>query len=147
MARVDHSKTGRGGFTLIEVLVVVVIIGLLAAIIVPSVIGRIDEAKVVRAKSDVQALSTAVKLFKKDTGRYPRQDEGLKALIEKPGDVEDWKGYLEGRRAVPKDPWGKEYQYFLAEGGFPPFEIVSYGADGKPGGEDDAADITSADLG
>ncbi|MFO7892089.1 MAG: type II secretion system major pseudopilin GspG [Longimicrobiales bacterium] len=135
----------RTAFTLVEVLVVVVIIGLLAAAIVPSVVGRIDEAKVVRARADVRSLATAVRLFKKDTGRYPTQQEGLGALLEAPPDVEGWRGYLEGRRTVPRDPWGNEYHYFLT-GGVPPFEIVCYGADGRPDGEGDAADISSAEL-
>lgn len=129
-----------------EILVVVVIIGLLAAIIVPNVIGRIDEAKVVRAKADVKSLATAVKLFKKDTGRYPTQREGLEALVEEPPDVDGWRGYVEGVDSVPRDPWGNEYRYFVSDG-VPAFEIVSYGADGKPGGERDDADISSAELG
>jgi len=136
----------RAGFTLVEIMVVVVILGLLAAAIVPSVIGRIAEAKVVRAKSDIRALDTAVKLFKKDTGRYPLPHEGLKALIEQPEGEDNWKGYLEGRRHVPKDPWGREYQYFVYEGNVPPYEIVCYGADGVPGGEEEDADLSSANL-
>ncbi len=144
--RCTAGHSARAGFTLIEILVVVVIIALLAAAIVPSVLGRIDEAKVVRARSDVRSLDTAVKLFKADTGRYPRQEEGLGGLIREPAGVENWKGYLEGRQGVPKDPWGNEYQYFRNEGGVPPYEIVCYGADGEPGGEDENADISSADV-
>ncbi len=142
----NADRRRRRAFTLVEVLVVVVIIGLLAATILPSVIGRIDEAKVVRAKADLRSLDTAVKLFKKDTGRYPTPDEGLRALIEQPEDVSKWRGYLEGRRSVPKDPWDNEYQYFRRSGPGPAFEIVTYGADGKPGGEEDNADISTAQL-
>jgi general secretion pathway protein G len=141
-----QAGRGRSGFTLVEILVVVVIIGLLAAAIVPSVIGRVDEAKVVRARSDVRAIWTAVELFRQDTGRYPTPEEGLRALVEQPADVKNWKGYIEGRKSVPKDPWGREYQGFRNEGGIPPYEVVSYGADGKPGGEGYDADVSSAHL-
>ena len=142
-----RCRRRRGGFTLVEILVVVVIIGLLAAVIVPSVIGRIGEAKVVRARADLQSLDTALKLFKKDTGRYPTQEEGLQALLQKPQDVQVWTGYLEGRRQVPKDPWGNPYAYFVTAGGTPPYEIITYGADGKPGGEGEDADISTATMG
>ncbi len=135
------------GFTLIEVMVVVLIIGLLAAAVVPSVIGRVDEARLVRARSDVRALDTAVKLFKADVGRYPTQDEGLAALIEEPASAEGWAGpYLDGYAEVPRDPWHNAYHYFRNVGGSPPCEIVCYGADGKPGGSDDDADMSSAAL-
>lgn len=129
-----------------EVLVVVVILGLLAAVVVPNMVGRIDEAKRVRAKADIRSLSTAVKLFKRDTGRWPTPEEGLKALVEKPDDVTDWKGYLEGAGEVPTDPWGNPYRYFRRQDESHPFEIVSYGQDGEPGGENENADISSLDL-
>jgi len=132
----------QAGFTLIEVLVVVVILGLLAALIVPRIMDRPDEARVVAAKSDISAILSALKLYRLDNGTYPTTEQGLQALVKKPttGDVPpNWKqgGYLE---RLPKDPWGTDYQY-LSPGVYGEIDIFSYGADRKPGGEGYAADI------
>jgi general secretion pathway protein G len=133
----------RGAFTLIEVLVVVIILGVLAAIVMPSVVGHVDEARAVRAQADLRHLDTAVRLFRKDVGRYPTQTEGLDALAQAPPDVENWRGYLESGAELPRDPWGNQYRYFADPGGPEPFEIVCYGADGEPGGEGYSADLSS----
>jgi general secretion pathway protein G len=134
--------TRHGGFTLIEILVVVVILGLLAALIVPRIMDRPDEARVVAAKSDIAAIVSALKLYRLDNGSYPTTEQGLQALVKKPtaGDVPpNWKpgGYLE---RLPKDPWGSDYQ-FLSPGVYGEIDVFSYGADRKPGGEGFALDI------
>jgi general secretion pathway protein G len=130
------------GFTLIEIMVVVVILGLLATLVLPRVIGRQEEAFVVKAQADINALSAALKLYKLDNFTYPSTDQGLEALIRKPeGDPtpKHWKegGYIE---RLPKDPWGNPYQY-LYPGEKREFDLWSFGADGQAGGEGGAADI------
>lgn len=132
------------GFTLIEIMVVVVIIGLLATLVLPRVLGRQEQAQIEKARADIQALSSALKLYKLDNFNYPSTQQGLDALTRKPaGDppAKNWKkgGYIE---RLPSDPWGNEYQY-LSPGQHGEFDLWSYGADGKPGGEDAAADITN----
>ena len=133
---------GARGFTLIEVLVVVVILAILAAIVVPRVIGRTDDAMIAKAKADVQGLSTALNLYKLDNFTYPSTDQGLDALVRKPGgspEAANWRsgGYIE---RLPKDPWNRDYQY-VAPGSHGDFEVYSLGKDGQSGGEGIAADI------
>lgn len=135
------------GFTLIEIMVVVVIIGLLATLILPRVIGRQEEAFIAKAKSDIRALSSALKLYKLDNFNYPSTEQGLEALVQKPsGDppARNWKtgGYIE---RLPKDPWGSPYQY-LSPGEQLEFDLWSFGTDGQTGGEDAAADIGNWNL-
>lgn len=130
------------GFTLIEIMVVVVILGILAAIIVPKVMDRPDVARVVKAKQDIRALESALNLYKLDNFTYPSTDQGLQALVTKPsGDpaAPNWKqgGYVD---RLPVDPWGHEYQY-LNPGVHGDIDIFSYGADGRPGGTGINADI------
>lgn len=130
------------GFTLIEVMVVVVILGVLAAIVVPRVMSRPDEARLLKAQQDVRAISAALDLFKLDNFNYPTTDQGLVALTERPGDLPDnarWRdgGYL---AALPSDPWGRAYLY-LQPGERGPFDLYSLGADGLPGGEGSNADV------
>ena len=132
------------GFTLIEILVVVSILAILGALIVPKIIDRPNEARVVAAKHDIAALIGALKLYKLDNGRYPSTEQGLKALIERPSSdpvPPNWKtgGYLE---KAPKDPWGSDYLY-LNPGLKGEIDIISYGADGKQGGEGFDSDIGS----
>ena len=131
----------QAGFTLIEIMVVVVILGILAALVAPNVIKRIDDANVVKAKQDIRAYETALNLYRMDNFRYPSTDQGLKALVEKPADpnVRNWKpgGYLQGMR---KDPWGNDYVY-LSPGTRGEFDLYTLGADGQPGGEGNDADI------
>jgi len=134
-----HSSKG---FTLIEILVVVSILAILGALIVPKIMDRPSEAKVVAAKQDINSIVAAMKLYKLDNGRYPTQGQGLQALVTKPtGDQvpNNWKsgGYLE---RLPKDPWGNEYLY-LNPGLKSDIDVMSYGADGQSGGEGFDADI------
>ena len=133
---------GARGFTLIEVLVVVVILAILAAIVVPRVIGRTDDAMIAKAKADVQGLSTALNLYKLDNFTYPSTDQGLDALVRKPGgspEAANWRsgGYIE---RLPKDPWNRDYQY-VAPGSHGDFDVYSLGKDGQSGGVGIAADI------
>jgi general secretion pathway protein G len=135
------------GFTLVEILVVIVILGVLAALVVPRIIERPDEAKVVAAKSDIATIMQAMKLYRLDNQRYPTGEQGIAALIAKPEQPPappNWKpgGYLE---KLPKDPWGRPYVY-LNPGVRGEIEIFSFGADGQPGGSGFDADIGSWDL-
>ena len=132
------------GFTLIEIMVVVVIIGLLAAIVAPNLIGNIDKAAVTRAKGDIRSIETALNLYRLDNFRYPTTDQGLQALVTNPGEAtaRNWKPYL---NSVPSDPWSNTYQY-LYPGQQREFDVFSYGADGQEGGEDIDADIGNWNL-
>jgi general secretion pathway protein G len=138
-----YPETGRHrGFTLIELLVVLVIIGLLAALVVPNVLNRADDARVTTARSDIQSLMNALKLYKLDNFRYPTQEQGLDALLRKPttGPIPaNWRVYVE---KAPKDPWGNPYQYAVP-GRAGEVEVFSFGADGVAGGEGVNADIGS----
>jgi general secretion pathway protein G len=139
----------RRGFTLIELMVVIIILGILAMWVAPKIMSRPGEAKQVKAKLDIQNLETALKLYKLDNGVYPSTEQGLQALVEKPetGVIpKKWKkgGYLEKGR-VPKDPWGNDFVY-LSPGLKGDFDILSYGADGVPGGEDENKDVNNWDI-
>jgi len=135
------------GFTLLEVMVVVVILGVLAALVVPKIISRPDEARVIAAKQDIASLAQALKLYRLDNLCYPLTEQGLQALVEKPVSPPlppNWKtgGYIE---RLPKDPWGNQYQY-LNPGLRGEIDVFSFGADGAPGGEGNDADIGSWNL-
>ncbi len=134
-----HRQNRQGGFTLIEIMVVVVIIGLLATLILPRVLGRQEEAMVAKAKSDIRALSSAIQLYKLDTFKFPTTSEGLDALV---GGGKDGRGYID---RLPKDPWGNPYQY-LYPGDKMEFDIWSSGADGRTGGEGVDGDIGNWNL-
>lgn len=143
----DRRLPRSAGFTLIEVMVVIAILAILAALIVPKVMSRPDEARVVAAKQDIAALGQALKLYRLDTKRYPTTEQGLRALVAKPSQApvpENWKqgGYVE---RLPMDPWGKPYQ-FLNPGLHGEIDVFSYGADGVPGGEGFDADIGNWSL-
>lgn len=121
------------GFSLIEIMVVVVILGILASIVVPKIISRPDEARAVKAKQDVLAIQSALDLYKLDNGFYPSTDQGLQALVEKPSSnptPRDWKQYL---KSLPKDPWNRDYLY-LNPGEHGEVDVFTLGADGQPGG-------------
>lgn len=136
------------GFTLIELMVVIVILGILAGLIVPRIMSRPEEARQAKARIQIESLETALKLYKLDNGSYPSTEQGLQALVEHPevGNLPGkWRkgGYLEKGKA-PKDPWDNEYIY-LSPGIHDDYDIISYGADGEPGGEEKGRDITSYD--
>ncbi|MCU1742169.1 MULTISPECIES: type II secretion system major pseudopilin GspG [Pseudomonas] len=141
----SRSRIGaQKGFTLIEIMVVVVILGILAAIVVPKVLDRPDQARVTAARQDIGSLMQALKLYRLDHGTYPNQNQGLKVLAERPANAKDsnWRSYLE---RLPNDPWGRPYQY-LNPGANGEVDVFSLGADGKPGGEGTDADIGSWQL-
>jgi len=137
------------GFTLIELMVVIIILGILAMYVMPKIMGRPDEARQVKARLDIASLETAIKLYRLDNGMYPGTEQGLETLIAQPETgtlAKKWRkgGYLEKNR-VPKDPWGNEYIY-LCPGVNDDYDIISYGADGVSGGEDKNKDINSWDI-
>jgi general secretion pathway protein G len=143
------KKTDCRGFTLIELMVVIVILGILAGLIIPRIMGRPEEAKQLKAKMQIESLETALKLYKLDNGMYPDTEQGMQALIEMPetGTLpKNWRknGYLEKGR-VPKDPWGNEFVY-LSPGAHGEYDIISYGADGVPDGEDKNRDINNWEI-
>lgn len=140
-------RTTQRGFTLIEIMVVVVILGILAAIVVPKVMDRPDTARVTKARQDIRALEGALNLYRLDNYVYPSTDQGLVALVEKPAgtpEPRNWKtgGYVD---RLPKDPWGNEYQY-LSPGTHGEIDIFCLGADGRPGGEGVSTDIGNWNL-
>lgn len=141
-----NARLRSSGFTLIEIMVVVVILGILATLVVPKIMGRPDEARAVAARQDIASVMQALNLYRLDNSRYPSTEQGLAALITKPATEPvpgNWKtgGYLD---KVPKDPWGRPYQ-FLNPGVKGEIDVFSYGADGKPGGTGTDADIGSWD--
>ena len=144
-----ENNRRNSGFTLLEIIVVVFILSLLAAIVAPKIMGRTDDARIADAKIQIKNFETALKLFKMDNGFYPDSQQGLDALVEKPstGQIPDkYKegGYLEQKK-IPADPWGNAYIY-VSPGIHGDFDIISYGADGKEGGSGKDADITSWDM-
>lgn len=136
-----------GGFTLIEIMVVMVILGLLVAIVAPNLMGRSDQARVTVAKTQMRQISNALDLYKLDNSRYPSTDQGLRALVEKPAgspEPRNWNpdGYMP---SVPRDPWDNLYDY-SSPGINGPYDLISYGADGREGGENDDADLNAWEL-
>lgn len=147
--QVQHFCSDRTGFTLLELVIVIAILSLLAAIIAPKMMGRADDAKIADAKIQIRNLETALKLYKLDNGDYPDTQQGLEALISKPatGNVPNKYregGYLEQKK-IPLDPWGNPYIY-ISPGIHGDFDILSYGSDGKDGGTGKDADITNWDM-
>jgi general secretion pathway protein G len=142
-------RSPSGGFTLIEIMVVIVILGILAGLIVPRIMGRPEEAKRVKAAIQIESIETALKLYKLDNGMYPTTEQGLNALVNAPDTDPVPKnfrngGYLE-KGKVPKDPWGNEFVY-LSPGVHNDYDIISFGADGVQGGEDKNSDINSWEV-
>lgn len=139
------TKADGSGFTLVEIMVVVVILGVLAAIVVPRVVGRADDARAVAAKQDIVSVLQALKLYRIDNSRYPGNAQGLGALVTRPTSeplAENWKSYLD---RLPRDPWGRTYLY-LNPGVHGEIDVFSLGADGNPGGDSADADIGSWQL-
>lgn len=142
LSRSRSKRDGEGGFTLIEMLVVIAIIGLIMALIGPRVLNYLTESKMKAAKIQIQSFGSALDLYYLDTGQYPTTAQGLGSLVQRPGDVRGWNGpYLKGGQ-VPRDPWGEAYAY-RAPGQHGAYDIMSFGSDRQAGGTDSAADITS----
>lgn len=141
------NRKNRSAFTLVEIMAVVIIIGLLAAVAASNFLGQTEKAKVKTTQATLKVLAEQVMMFKLDTGRFPSEEEGLNALVEQPSDVENWdpSGYLQSTK-VPKDAWNNEFVYQLSPESGKPFVIISYGADGQEGGEGYDADMLSTDT-
>ncbi len=136
-----EKRNRAAGFTLIELMIVLFILGLLAALVAPRLMGRVGKAKIKSAQAQIQMMSTALDLFHLDVGRYPNEDEGLKVLYQNPDNLLSWSGpYLD--KQVPKDPWGRDYVY-KCPGEHGPYDLYSLGASGQLGGEGENAPITN----
>lgn len=140
--RVKLKLLGQGGFTLLELLIVMIIIGLLAALIGPKMIGRVGESRQTVAKQQIEGFSSALEMYKLDTTKYPTQEQGLEALVTEPQGVVNWKGPYLKKKFIPKDPWGNNYVY-VYPGEHGDYDIISYGADGNAGGEGEDKDVVS----
>ncbi len=142
-----RKRNIRSGFTMVELMAVLIILGLLATVLVRNFMGQTDKARVTTTKVNLRLLHSSVAQFKMDTGRFPTDEEGLTILLEEPSDVENWEpgGYLETTE-IPKDGWGREFYYERFPESGKPFVIISYGADGEEGGEGYDADLLSTDA-
>jgi general secretion pathway protein G len=142
LRKLQGRVAGQGGFTLVEILVVIAIIALIMSLVGPRVLNYLGESKVKAAKIQIQSFSSALDLFNLDTGRYPTTSEGLTALVRSPGSIAAWNGPYLKSGTVPDDPWGNKYLY-RSPGEHGLYDITSYGSDGHEGGSGTAADITS----
>lgn len=142
------SRSGARGFTLIEIMVVVVILGILIAFAVPNIMDNPERARLTKAKHDIRTIENALEMYRMDNFRYPTTDQGLEALVQKPTsppEPRNWKpgGYM---RSLPNDPWGFEYQYTAPQETGARVRIFTYGADGRPGGDGEDAELSNHDL-
>ena len=140
-------KVRASGFTLIEIMVVVVILAILGTLVAPQILGRIDEARVTKARNDLRLYESALDLYRMDNFHYPTTEQGLEALVKKPNDpnLKNWRpdGYV---KQLVKDPWGHDYVYVAPGTGGTPYDLLSLGADGQPGGQGLDADLSLRDL-
>ncbi|MDO3385247.1 type II secretion system major pseudopilin GspG [Gilvimarinus sp. SDUM040013] len=139
------KNTKQSGFTLVELLVVLAIIGLLAGLVGPKVLNQLSGAKSDTAKVQIRDFEQALEIYMLDTGEFPRSEHGLEALVSNPGQVAGWNGPYLRRNEIPQDPWNRDYQY-KSPGEHADVDIYSLGSDGKPGGEGDAADVGNWQL-
>lgn len=143
----SSNRVSQRGFTLIEIMVVVVILAILGAMVAPQILGRIDEARITRAKSDLRLYESALDLYRMDNFKYPTTDQGLDALVHRPNDpnLKNWRpeGYV---KQLSKDPWGHDYVYVSPGTSGAPYDLMSLGADGQVGGTGNDADISIRDA-
>jgi len=141
----NKASKQQSGFTLIEIMVVVVILAILASVVVPRIMDNPDKARVAKAKQDIRALESALDIYRLDNFSYPSTDEGLEALVQKPASAPNWKegGYV---KKLNKDPWGHDYQYIAPSSSAGNVQIFSLGADGAQGGDGINADISSENI-
>jgi len=132
----------QNGFTLIELIVVMIILGLLAALVAPRIFGRVGQARQKAARTQIELFGTALDSFRLDVGRYPTTSEGLESLLRQPSDAEGWNGPYLKKSEIPLDPWGQPYQY-RSPGEHGDYDLYSYGADKTEGGEGEDADVVS----
>jgi len=140
-------RNAQGGFTLIEIMVVVVILAVLGALVVPQILSKVDQARLTAAKTDIRTISGALDSYRLDNFKYPTTEQGLQALVKQPADptIQNYPvgGYL---RTMPKDPWGNPYIYASPGADGRDYDVTSYGRDGKPGGDGPDADISTATI-
>jgi general secretion pathway protein G len=139
-----HTRTQMRGFTLLEIMVVIVIIGILASLVLTNVLSNVDKAHIAKAKQDIQAFRSALDMFKLDNFKYPTSEQGLKALVQQPNDpsIRNWRqgGYID---RLEKDPWGYDYHYVYPGAHGKEYDLFTLGADNQEGGEGDNADVTN----
>jgi general secretion pathway protein G len=147
VVRIERAPCTASGFTLIEIMVVVVILAILGTLVAPQILGRIDEARVTKAKNDLRLYESALDLYRMDNYRYPTTDQGLDALVKRPADpnLKNWRpdGYV---KTLVNDPWGRPYVYVSPGTNGAPYDLFTLGADGQPGGQGIDADIYARDI-